>query len=383
MTDDHLTDDSADPRLRRLLSDAVSDVEPRDALPDIRSAIAAPHAQRTQEAPMARSSSRRSTQSSSTQSSWTYAATGALLAAAVIAAVFLLFGNPMGGNDPGPAASGSTGNDEGRDKPGKSGTSTPTPVATSDPSQEPGAPAEGEVAAVYYVGVTPGGPRLYREFQKAPGEDDLERALYLLQNKPLDPDYMPLWPEGSLADAVYDGEVIHVAITSAEYRMIPAGVDEATAQAAVESVIYTLQGAVQERAPVQFRFDGNPVDQVYGVPTSEPLANAPILETLNHMSITEPAQASTHSGEMTISGVGNSFEANIQWKLLASGGDVVDEGFVTADGWMEEKLFPWSGTVDLSRLEPGTYTFVAQTDDPSGGAEGNGPAVDTKQIRVE
>ncbi len=35
MTDDHLTDDS-DPRLRRLLSDAVSDVEPRDALPDIR-----------------------------------------------------------------------------------------------------------------------------------------------------------------------------------------------------------------------------------------------------------------------------------------------------------------------------------------------------------
>ncbi len=194
---------------------------------------------------------------------------------------------------------------------------------------------------------------------------------------------MPLWPEGSLADAVYDGDVIHVAITSAEYRMIPAGVDEATAQAAVESVIYTLQGAAQERAPVQFRFDGNPVDQVYGVPTSEPLANAPILETLNHMSVTEPAQASTHSGEMTISGVGNSFEANIQWKLLASGGDVVDEGFVTAEGWMEEKLFPWSGTVDLSGLEPGTYTFVAQTDDPSGGAEGNGPAVDTKQFTVQ
>ena len=234
----------------------------------------------------------------------------------MIAAVFLLFGNPMGGNDPGPAAGDSTGNDEGRDKPGKPGTSTPTPVATSDPSQEPGAPAEGEVAAVYYVGVTPGGPRLYREFQKAPGDDAFERALYLLQNKPLDPDYMPLWPEGSLADAVYDGEVIHVAITSPEYRMIPAGVDEATAQAAVESVIYTLQGAAQERAPVQFRFDGNPVDQVYGVPTSEPLANGPILETLNHMSITEPAQASTHSGEMAISGVGNSFEANIQWKLL-------------------------------------------------------------------
>ena len=33
-------DDRVDPDLRRLLSDAVSDVEPRDALPDIRSAIA-------------------------------------------------------------------------------------------------------------------------------------------------------------------------------------------------------------------------------------------------------------------------------------------------------------------------------------------------------
>ena len=88
---------------------------------------------------------------------------------------------------------------------------------------------------------------------------------------------MPLWPQGSLADAVFDGDVIHVAITSPEYRMIPAGVDEATAKAAVESVIYTLQGAVQERAPVQFRFDGNPVDQVYGVATSEPLANGPYM----------------------------------------------------------------------------------------------------------
>ena len=374
MTDEHPTDDFSDPQLRHLLSDAVSDVEPRDALPDIRSALVSSHANRPQETLMARSSS--------TQSSWTYALTGALLAAAVIAAVFLLFGNPMGTDDPGPAAGDTTETDEGSDKPDKPGTSEPTPVATSDPSQEPGAPAEGEVAAVYYVGVTPDGPRLFREFQKAPGADSFERALYLLQNKPLDPDYRPLWPEGSLADAVFDGDVIHVAITSPEYRMIPAGVDEATAKAAVESVIYTLQGAAQERAPVQFRFDGNPVDQVYGVATSEPLANGPILETLNHVSITEPAQAATYDGEMAISGVGNSFEANIVWKLLASGGDVVDEGFVTAEGWMEEKLFPWSGHVDLSGLKPGTYTFVAQTDDPSGGAEGNGPAVDTKQIRV-
>jgi hypothetical protein len=194
---------------------------------------------------------------------------------------------------------------------------------------------------------------------------------------------MPTWPKGSLADATYDGDVIRVSITGPEYRMIPSGFDEATAAAAVESVIYTLQGAAQDRAPVQFLLDGNPIDQVYGVPTSEPLANGPILDTLNLVNITEPVQASTHSGEMTISGVGNSFEANLQWKLVSSDGKTVRDGFATAEGWMEEKLFPWEATVDLTGLEPGSYTLVVQTDDPSGGAEGNGSDVDTRDFKVE
>ena len=370
-----MPDDNLDPRLRRLLSDAVSDVEPRDALPELRAALRSadsrPH---LEEIPMARSSARRS--------SWTYAVTGALLAAAAIAAVFLLFG-PVGGDDPGPAADGTAG--EGRDKPSTAGNgngkNTPSPVATADPTQEPQADT-GEVAAVYYVGDSPAGPRLFREFRKAQGEDELDRALALLQTDPLDPDYLKLWPDGSLEDAVYDGEVINVAITSPEYRTIPADVDEARARAAVESVIFTLQGAVQERAPVQFRLEGNPVDQVYGVPTSEPLANGEILEVLSHMSVTEPAEGSTPDGTMTISGVANSFEANVQWRIVAAGGKVVDDGFVTAEGWMGPQLFPWSDTVDLSKLEPGAYTFVAQTDDPSGGAEGPGPAVDTKRFTI-
>jgi hypothetical protein len=102
------------------------------------------------------------------------------------------------------------------------------------------------------------------------------------------------------------------------------------------------------------------------------------------MSITSPEQGATVSGSMDISGVASSFEANVLWEILAaSGGKVVDSGFVTAEGWMGEKLFPWSDTVDVSDLEPGEYLFSAQTDDPSGGAEGTGPAVDTKQFRVE
>ena len=36
----------------------------------------------------------------------------------------------------------------------------------------------------------------------------------------------------------------------------------------------------------------------------------------------------------------------------------------------------------MSSLAPGTYTFVAMTDDPSGG-EGGGPTEDTKTIIVQ
>ena len=42
------------------------------------------------------------------------------------------------------------------------------------------------------------------------------------------------------------------------------------------------------------------------------------------------------------------------------------KGFATAEGWMD-KLYPWQAEVDVSGLAPGTYTFVAMTDDPSGG----------------
>ena len=362
-----------DPRLRWLLSDAVSDVEPSDALPQIRS--------RTQEDPMTSTSAR----------PWTYAVSGALLAAAVIIAVFLIGGLPGGSDDPAPAADDSptpeqTATEEPTQEPSQEPSqATKTPEPTEATSTAPAAPEE--VTAVYYVADTRSGPRLFREFQSVAGTDPLHRALDGLQRQPLDPDYTTLWPAGSLVDVSLEGKgadgLIRVTIADASLRAIPAGVDEAQASIAIEQVVYTLQGAVQARAAVQFMLDGNPVDQVYGVPTSEPLANGPVLETLNHMSVTSPEQDSVQTGEMTISGVGNSFEANVQWKIIAAGGKLVDDGFVTAEGWMGDELFPWSDTVDVSGLAPGAYTFVASTDDPSGGAEGNGPATDTKSFMIE
>ena len=61
---------------------------------------------------------------------------------------------------------------------------------------------------------------------------------------------------------------------------------------------------------------------------------------------------------------------------------MVLEGFATAEGWMD-KLYPWEAEIDISTLAPGDYTFVARTDDPSGGAEGAGPHEDTKDFTLK
>ena len=99
-----------------------------------------------------------------------------------------------------------------------------------------------------------------------------------------------------------------------------------------------------------------------------------------------PAQAAsvslTPSGTFTASGANNSFEATVIWRVL-DGTQVVAEGFSTAEGWGEDKLFAWEAEVDVSGLAPGTYTFVASNDDPSGGTEGAGPHEDSKTITVE
>ena len=76
----------------------------------------------------------------------------------------------------------------------------------------------------------------------------------------------------------------------------------------------------------------------------------------------------------------SSFEATVPWEVQ-QGGKVVLDGFATAEGWMD-KLYPWQTTIDVSGLQPGDYTFVARTDDASGGAEGAGPYEDTKDFTL-
>jgi hypothetical protein len=123
------------------------------------------------------------------------------------------------------------------------------------------------------------------------------------------------------------------------------------------------------------------VAEVFGQPTSEPLADSPELDVLSLVSISDPAERRVVEDYFSAQGRASSFEGNVPWQLKAADGTVVRSGHVQSYGW-EGHLYPWAtGHIDVSDLDPGDYTFEVMTDDPSGG-EGPGPYIDTRTVIV-
>jgi hypothetical protein len=107
------------------------------------------------------------------------------------------------------------------------------------------------------------------------------------------------------------------------------------------------------------------------------------LETLALVNLDLPEEGTVvDDGTLEIQGVASSFEATVPFFVTDVDGKEVLRDFSTADGWVD-KLYPWQAELDVSSLPPGDYVLHAQTDDPSGGAEGPGPYEDTRTFTVE
>ena len=133
--------DERDPRLAELLSDAVSDIEPANRLDAIRN-----------ETKVTSMSSRRP---------WLYAVGGAVVATAAVITAIAAAGGTLpgqGDDDPAPAAQ-----SEHRD----GGADARDRHVRADTVRDQ-APPSASVVPVYFVGDTPSGPRLYREFLRTP-----------------------------------------------------------------------------------------------------------------------------------------------------------------------------------------------------------------------
>lgn len=267
-------------------------------------------------------------------------------------------------------------------------TKPPKPPEASEPAQPAGSPTasptddDGTAVPVYWVGDGPGGePRLFREFHRVQGDPLTEAArLVMGGGQPHDPDYRTLWPGVDVTDVVATDGVLLVQVPGDGFTERPDGMTRREARLAMQQLVYTLQGVQQERVPVVV--DRGADLGLLGLPTDAPHEQASPLETLNLVNITSPEEGATVTGDsLTVTGVANSFEASGPCRLLAGDREVALVGY-QSDGWMEDRLFPFEVEIPLADAGTGDVVLRCETDDPSGGAEGDGPAVDTRTITV-
>jgi hypothetical protein len=341
-------------RLTTLLTDAVSDIEAADRLGEIRERIA---------------------RSDRRHRAWWVAGGGAALAVAASIAVIAMSSNPHQPQLRAPDPAG----------PGQ-------PSVTTDQGTGP-VEVAGQALTVYYLG---DGGHLYREFTQASDSDPFPAVVAALMATPIDPDYRSLWPEGSLTGVDFDGTgadgSFSVTLSDSSWADRPAGMTPREAELAIQSVVYTLQTSFHAKAPVEFYAGNRLLDTVLGVPAERDPAHsgvrdfpaAPVLDTLNHVLLTTPQDGVViGGGQIDVRGGANSFEANVPWLIEDAQGHDVDQGSFIADGWQGERLFTFTGSIDVSSLDPGTYSLIVFTDDPSGGAEGGGAYADSRTFRIE
>ncbi|MBM9460304.1 GerMN domain-containing protein [Nocardioides sp. zg-536] len=269
---------------------------------------------------------------------------------------------------------------------GDDGPEAPRSPATADssgvaqPSGSASAPA-GPPVSVFYVGDTPQGPRLFRDSVAASDTDELRAAAdAVTDGTPSDPDYRTLWPGGTFAAVAADDRAITVELPDDSW-LEPGALNPKQAALAVQQLVHTLHGVVGKALPVQVELGGNPATRLLGVDIAAGLEAAPELDVLGLVNVTAPVEGGGVSKTFTATGWASSFEGTVPWAIEDEAGTEVLQGFSTTEGWMD-RLYPWRAEVDVSSLTPGTYTFVARTDDPSGG-EGGGPTEDTKRITIE
>jgi hypothetical protein len=332
-------DDEA--RLRRLLSDAVSDIEPESRLDELRASV---HP-RPKVVPMTRSRS------------W-YAATGIVATAAVIGVIAYVTSMAIDKNtNVGPAT------DPGTSLPPVTATATDTALA----SHSPGTDTQWHAAAVYYLGDGPRGTVLYREWSaRPPTTTALEYAVEGLMTDPADPDYRTAWRAGWLHSASTGSGLIRVQLGDAPAAR-PRSMTAQEAAEAIQQVVYTVQAAAQKRDRVQFTRHGRPAESVLGVSTAQPVSQGKVLDVLSLMNITDPAEGVHQSrGRLVVTGVNNSFEAHVLVRLVRNGTTYLAKPGM-ASGAYENRLFPWRLTLDTSKLEPGRYLLIASNGDGKGG----------------
>ncbi len=323
---------TGDERLRALFHDAVSDVEPRDRLGEVR--------RRTR---VRRTPSRR----------WAPVLAGAgAVAATVVVATLVVDGV---NDDPGR-----------NDDPPVAGTSQ-NGVTT-------------DAAGLYFVSDTATGPRLFREFQAVTPTDDPEQKVLIalqrltLDSGPRDPDYRTLWPAQSFRAVRIEEDRIVVELGSADALEGAAG--PAAGRFGVQQAVYTAEAALGDALPVSFEWAERPARRVLGLSVGTVIVRDRDYAITAPVNITDPSEGLlVEDGTFRANGTMSTNVRRVEWTLSLDG-DVLRQGravpaeidgpdaraTLNAPGWE-------TAEIDVSDISPGDYVFevtaldVGQTSD--------------------
>jgi hypothetical protein len=332
---------------RELLHEVADDVEPGDRLDAIRAATASP-----------RRGARRT---------WWVAGAVGLVAASVVTALAL--------------TSGDAPRTQGSDLAG-----APSPSATASADGTGGGPV-----AVYFVGDTAGGPRLFREFRPTDQPDGgvLYAIHAALRGDALDPDYRSAWPAGiRLRQWIPKPDVITVILDDAPVER-PAGMSEEDADLALEQLVRTAQALYGNgKVPVDVQLEQQVTDTILGVPTTAPLTGAPDADVLAPVSLSDPNERQVvHADDyIDITGRAMSDDGMISLQLKRrEGGAVIDAGTYTLYGTgdhpdlqsVQGALAPFSISFASEEIQSGEYDLIASVKNADGTVDR-----DTRRITV-
>lgn len=248
------------------------------------------------------------------------------------------------------------------------------PTAASEPSstvQDEG----GSVRAVV-VQQTPAGPRLVTERRPLePGADPLQTAVTeTLADATLRSDLAPAWPGSDFsADVRRAGDTVLVQLEDPGTGS--GDVDPASARLLPQAVVWAVAIALDDpEALVQITLNGADSAEFFDTDLTRALRPEAGLDLLAPVFLTSVAGEPARS-PLTVEGLAAAFEGTVVWELRQDD-QVVEQGFATA----QECCTPSPFTLEID-APPGDYELRVAETDPSDG-EGNPPYVAREQVTV-
>ena len=240
---------------------------------------------------------------------------------------------------------------------------TNTTSSTPSSSASPSASVPTKTVALYYIGKSEEGFRLYREFRTILAAEEVGLAsLKFLVKRPsraLDWDYLNLWGNNSVINSVtYSGNTANV-----DLLVSPLNVGAEAEQRAIDQLVWTLTANHPTTKYLTFTSGGKQFESFAGhVDARQKFAREPAYEVLAPVWVNQVAKILTNP--VTMRGTACTFEAGLHWQLHRNG-EMIREGSATASGACPVRG-AWS--VDLGSLRPGNYMFVAQDISPKDGS---------------